>query len=472
MLLKNNTVFTQEEINAIAAPYLNQPINPELFLELQDKLTQAYVDRGYFTSFVVIEGQPSGGTLIFNAIEGIAIVNVNGSGIRDDYIKSKLEPFLDQPLQKERLGEGLSLLLIDPLVKNLQNTITPGDRLSESIINVNFVPQPKWNIGAEISNDENFTVGSWGIRGFIENNNIAGGGEQFRAEYKVTEGLDRFVVGATIPILPTRSRIELTYQQSNSNIIDGFFKDFDIKNDSYVASFRFTQAIWQKFNESLDFSFGVDHRESQNFVLNDKLFSNVRLTAIRLDQTYIKRSAKSLAIVLSQFSIGLSNQEVDSTFFHWQGQGQYLYNFGIGQVFTRLALQLTPQSLPNIEQCAIGGRNGNQFIFGNTVRGYTTNARTGDSCIAGTLEVRFPFYKTNDVEFSGFPFLDIGYVWNTRGGSADPQTLVGTGVGVRLSYRDLLLIQTNYGFALNDTNSGFDDLTQGLSFSVLGQFRF
>ncbi len=472
IVLENSSIFTQEEIDMLAAPYLNQPFNVDKLLLLQQQLTQAYLDRGFFTSFVTLEGQTSEGTVTFTAIEGTAKIEVNASGIRNDYIEAKLDRFLTPPLNQKRLEEGLSLLLINPLVKDLQVTVSPSDKAEESLIALDITASPRWNVGAEISNDENPVVGSWGVRGFLENNNIAGGGEQFRAEYKITEGLDRWLVGITIPILPTDSRIELTYQQSNSNIVDGFFKDFEIENDSYVASLRFTQPIWQKFNESFDFSFGVEHRESQSFVLKDELFSNVRLTAIRLDQTYIKRSPNSLAIVLSQFSIGLSNQEVDSTFFHWQGQGQYLYNFGIGQIYTRLALQLTPNSLPTIEQCAIGGRNGNQFIFSNTVRGYTTNVRTGDSCIAGTLEVRFPFYKNDDFEFSGFPFFDIGYVWNSQGRSLDPQMLVGTGVGVRLSYKELLLVQTNYGFALNGHDGGFDDLTQGLSFSILGQFRF
>ena len=41
-----------------------------------------------------------------------------------------------------------------------------------------------------------------------------------------------------------------------------------------------------------------------------------------------------------------------------------------------------------------------------------------------------------------------------------------------VGYKDLLLIQTNYGFALNDSEGGFEDITQGLSFSVLGRLKF
>jgi len=473
ILLKDNTVLSQEEVDMITAPYLNQPLVIERLLLLQQQLTQVYLDRGYFTSFVILEGQEAiKGIVTFTAIEGTAKIEVEASGVRDDYIKSKLEPFLGPPLNQKRLEEGVNLLLIDPLVKNLQTAIAPSAQEGESTIKIKAISQPPWNIGAEISNDENPIVGSWGVRGFIENSNIAGGGEQFRAEYKATEGLERWLVGVTIPILPTNSTIDLVYQQSNSDIVDGFFKDFQINNDSYVASFRFKQPIWKKFDESFDFSFGVDYRESQSFVLEDQLFSNIRLTAIRLDQTYTKRSQNNFGIVLSQFSVGLSNQETDSTFFHWQGQGQFLKNFGNGQIFTRVGLQLSPQSLPNIEQCAIGGRNGNQFIFGNTVRGYTTNARIGDNCVAATLEVRFSLYKSDNFELNGFPFFDIGYVWNTQGRVLAPQTLVGTGVGVRLSYKDLLLIQTNYGFALNDSEGGFEDITQGLSFSVLGRLKF
>jgi hemolysin activation/secretion protein len=96
----------------------------------------------------------------------------------------------------------------------------------------------------------------------------------------------------------------------------------------------------------------------------------------------------------------------------------------------------------------------------------------GDNCAAGSVEVRFPLYKGGGFEAIAFPFVDVGYVWNNKGVSIDPQTLMGTGFGVRLGYRQALLLQANYGFALNDPDNPLEDITQGLSFSVLGRIRF
>lgn len=444
-----------------------------VLLLLQQQLTQAYVAKGYFTSFVIFEYQDSNGTVIFKALEGSGKLDIEATGLRDRYVERQLHRFVSTPLNLDRLQEGLTLLRTNPLIKDLNATVNPGDNITEKVIGVNAIANPAWEIGVEGSNDENPIVGAWGVRGFIYNNNVAGGGEQFRTEYKVTEGLNRWLVGVTMPISLTNSKVELTYQQSDSRIIDGFFEDFDIRNHNSVVSVSFSQPIWQKINETLDFSVGVDHRESQSFILKDELFTDIRLLAIRLNQTYINRSPNTLIIGLSQFSIGSSNQNIDATFFHWQGQAQVLWNFGIGELYSRLALQLSPHTLPNIEQCAIGGRNGNEFVFGNMVRGYTTNIRTGDNCLALTLEVRFPVYRSQLLQLSVFPFVDVGTVWNNSGGSLSPQTLIGTGIGGRLTVGEYLFVQTNYGFPLTDSENPFEgQFKQAFSVLIQGKIRF
>jgi hemolysin activation/secretion protein len=400
-------------------------------------------------------------------------LDVTGSGIRDSYIESKLNEYLSVPLNQKNLEEGLSLLRADPLIGDIISSINSTEIEGQSLLSVKARGNPPWSLGAEVSNDENPAVGSWGVRTFFENNSFLGGGERFQAEYKVTEGLERWSVGFSIPLPNTGSTVELLYQEGDSRIVDGVLKPFEVENNSYVASFRFRQTIKETLQENFAISFGVDRRSSNSSALGEEL-SNVELTAIRLDQSYVYKTNNILGIIISQFSLGIpdGDSSFDNTFFSWQGQGQILYNFGIGQVYGRISLQLSPDELPAIEQCAIGGRNGNQFIFGNIVRGYATNSRLGDNCAAGSLEVRFPLYRGGGFEAIAFPFVDVGYVWNNKGVSIDPQTLIGTGFGVRLSYRQALLVQANYGFALNDPDNPLEDITQGLSFSVLGRIRF
>jgi hypothetical protein len=51
---EGNTVFSDEELNSVASPYLNREITFEELQQLRQELTLYYVERGYVNSGVVI----------------------------------------------------------------------------------------------------------------------------------------------------------------------------------------------------------------------------------------------------------------------------------------------------------------------------------------------------------------------------------------------------------------------------------
>ncbi len=139
-------------------------------------------------------------------------------------------------------------------------------------------------------------------------------------------------------------------------------------------------------------------------------------------------------------------------FLSWQGQLQYLHSFSDRiRLLTRLSAQLSPDTLPTLEKCAIGGLNGNQFIFGNTVRGYSTNVRDGDNCLAASLEAWFILASDpNWGTLSLVPFIDFGTVWDNEGSVFAPNTLISTGLGLRWQIDEILSLRLDYGIPLKD----------------------
>ena len=128
-------------------------------------------------------------------------------------------------------------------------------------------------------------------------------------------------------------------------------------------------------------------------------------------------------------------------------------------LITRLAAQLTPDSLLPFEQISLGGSN--------TVRGYRENREIGDNGVFGTIETHLPLIKDSDVgKLKLVPFFDAGRVWNTNGmGSI---TLASLGLGLDWEVKSWLRFNLDYGIPLINEGDFEDDSLQdnGIHFQL------
>jgi hemolysin activation/secretion protein len=462
--LVNSTIFTQEQVNTSASSYLGKAVTFETLLEIQTRLSELYVQLGYVTSVVVLPEEESqnldGGTVIYKALEGqLEALQVEGlKHLKESYVRERLLPYASTPLNVNKLEEGLLLLRDDPLFSSVNSRLIPGSQAGKNQWVVTLKEAPVWRIEAEGSNDENSAVGDWGGRVALKNYNVLGVGDEFRAEYKRTEGLERFLTSYEIPISPQGGAVQLSYQLTDSEIVVEPFNEIGINNNAYTLALNLTQPLIKTPTTTFQLGLGIERRESQSYILGDIPFSfdpgvpdgETEITVLRFNQTYLIRNPESAFLGNSTFSYGFSNLTIDSNFFSWQGQIQWLKKLGEDARLTvRLAGQLSPNTLSSLEQCAIGGLNGNIFLFGNTVRGYSTNVRSGDNCFAASAEVSFDLIEDNDwgvVQLT--PFVDFGTVWDNEGDVFSPNTLVSSGLGLRWRIRDNLSVRIDYGIPL------------------------
>ncbi len=125
-------------------------------------------------------------------------------------------------------------------------------------------------------------------------------------------------------------------------------------------------------------------------------------------------------------------------------------------LITRLAAQLTPDSLLPFEQFTLGGTS--------TVRGYRRNYSLGDNGLVATVEVSF----TVAPDLKLIPFIDIGRVWDTDGDFA--QSLTSIGLGIDWQPTDSFLVELDLAVPLSDVEDRGDSLSdEGISFSVRWQ---
>ena len=467
-------IVSQAEVERLAADYLGKEVSLSDLLLLQERLSNYYVEKGYFLSRVRLNRQKTDlslGIAVFEEISRDVELRIKAEGLRDSYIQGKIGQFLNKPLSQRDITNILYTLQQDSLVETFKVNIEGED---PAILLITVKAREAWQLEIEGSNDENPDIGEAGVRFFLGHRNVARGGENLFGEYKITDGLERWQLGAVIPVTPKNGRLQLVYQQSNSNVVSGFLDPYSVRNESYVISAGFIQPILFLPQHKFELGLSGDRKESQSFVLDDRQFSDVEANSIRFSQNYSYSSPLDGLIALSQFSVGLTNIKGERDYFHWNGQVQWERDLKLLKLYLRGAAQFTLDSLPGFERCAIGGRNGNQFIFGNSIRGVTTNGNSGDNCLAFTGELRFPILKGDDIKLQVFPFFDFGYVWDNQGQTLNPQAIPSLGAGFRFDWRGLILVQGNYGYAFGDFDSNFEDglRRQELSGSILFNFKF
>lgn len=467
--LKDSSVITQERVDQMFGGLLGKNITLEDIRQIEEKLTEIYQKTGYLNSLVQFlpednkrleEGK---GIIVFRARESQVEIEIKGlSHLKESYVSDRLLPYASSPPNINQLQEGLILLQENALISEVNARLIPGVENNQIWV-LEIEEAPRWEISSDWSNEESPLVGEWGAEVLLKNINVWGFGDQAQVQYKETEGLERFLTSIGIPINSRDGTIRLSYQFTNSEIISAPFAPLEIRNKSYTVSAGFIQPLIQTPSDKFSLGISVDHRESRSFLFDNFPFSfseNVRdgfteLTVLRFNQNYQTRDSDDIFSVSSQVNIGWSNLINQSSFMSWQGQLQYVHLFSDRiRLSTRLSGQVAGEDIPTLEQCAIGGLNGNQFIFGNTVRGYATNVRSGDNCFALSTEIVLTIIEErNWGNWSLVPFIDLGTVSNNNSQVEDSlNTLVSTGLGLRWEIANWLLVRFDYGVPLTEVN--------------------
>jgi hemolysin activation/secretion protein len=130
VVFEDNTVFSDQELDAIAKDFVGKKVTLAELEELRYRPTRHYTDQGYINSGVVLKpGQiVDDGIVVYQVWEGrIDEVHVNGAGrLRPDYVRDRIWPDPKSPFDVQALQERFQLLLLDPLIERLNGELLPG----------------------------------------------------------------------------------------------------------------------------------------------------------------------------------------------------------------------------------------------------------------------------------------------------------------------------------------------------------
>ena len=485
--VEGSTVFSPTDFAPLIDPLTGQNVTLNQLREVADAITQLYLDQGYLSSRAVLTEQTlSDGVAIIEVIEGqVTDIEVTGlQRFRSSYFTSRLNRSIATPFNVNDLEDQLRLLLINPLIKNIEVDLEPGESPGESTLLVNVEEASPWFGSAFIDNYSAASVGSerFGLSGGYRN--LLGLGDVFTAT-----GSRSFTGGSTIlnfnylvPFNSLNGTVQLSTTIDRNEVTQSPFEALGIEGESETYSLSVRQPLHYSFTEEFALSLGLTHRNGQTFLFNNigtafgagaEADGTTRSTVLSFGQDYLSRDAKGAWVLRSQFNFGLdlldatTNAEPvpDGRFFSWNGQVQRIHQLAEKHLLiVQGNMQLSPDNLLGSQRFTIGG--------GQTLRGYRQGARSGDNGWRVSVEDRITLVEeqpgVNLLQVA--PFFDMGMVWNNPSNPdqvSSDHFLAGLGTGIIYSPVEKLNLRLDFTLPLisiSDRGSNIQD--DGIYFSV------
>jgi hemolysin activation/secretion protein len=480
--LDGNTIFSDAELSDLIKDYEHREINSGELEELRQAITLHYINHGYINSGAVIpDQQVADNTITIQIVEGhLEDIHIRGSHrLKSSYLSDRILLGSKPPLNVDELGKALQLLQQNPRLDQLHANLIPGAIPGEAVLDVEVEESQAFHLWAGADNTRPPSVG--GEQGLVRglHQNLSGRGDTLSFEADLTEGLEAFDVSYTIPITPRDTELKLWYVRNDSKVVERPFNDLDIKSDEQSFGIALNHPVYRTLNTTLTLGMGLDLRKSNTELLG-KRFSftpaadngQTRLTVVRLTQEWLNRHRRQVIAGRSTFSFGIdafdatvNGEDEDGKFFSWLGQLQWAHRLGErNQLILRSDVQLASDSLPSLEQFAVGGLN--------TVRGYRENRQVTDQGFSATLEFRYPVWNSKEGRSTVqlIPFYDYGAVWNRSRTTSGPQYFSSLGVGVRWEFAKRIQAGVYIAHPFQDFDDPDNDIQDdGIHFTFLAK---
>lgn len=485
VLLDNTTVYQQADIDKAAADHLGQQVSFADLNAIANTLTRQYRNDGYMFSRVILPPQEiEGGVVHLQVIEGtLTDVEVVGDyKDNNDLIMAFAEKIKSStPVNAKDLERYLLLIDDLPGIKArslMQPSSTPGG--GKLIITIE---QDQFEGSAGIDNRGSKFFGR--TRGTLVGaaNSLFGIHDRTTGRVimtKDTEELKFFDLTHEEQIGTEGMRLKGRYAVTSTEP-GASLKSNDVEGTSHVFELEGLYPLirGRQYNLNLLGSFTALNSESDILGI-DISEDRVRyLTAGgRFDFT------DNLAGV-TQIDFGVSQgldwfNATDDGLGRTRSNGEHDF---IRANVTAIRLQdlpndfsmqisadaqYSPDSLLSSEEFAIGGG-----LFG---RAYDSGEITGDSGIAGAVELRYGGSVESDYlnSYQVYAFYDLGKVWNedTLVGEQDHKSLASTGLGVRMNFaKDISgYIELNHPLTKSISAEGDDGDDPRIFFSILKRF--
>jgi len=455
---EGHTVVTSQELQAIAAPYINREVTTENLESLRTAVTLFYVQRGYVTSGAVIPDQAVTEAIIrIQIIEG-ALAEMHVEGARwlwPGYYRRRIALGAGPPVNIYTLQERLQLLQQDPRIQRINAELRRGVAPGQSELNVRVSESQPFKAWLEFNNYQSPAVRAERWLATLAHESVTGNGDRLQITYgqsipmnNTTGVLPLINVSYVLPITAYDTSLAVAYRRSDFEVVTEPFRTLGIEGHTEIFSVMLQQPVYRTLAHLVNLGVQGEYLYNKNLLLGQPFdffagYQNgvANVAALRFLQDWTYRTQDSIVGVRSRFSVGLdvldatinSGPVADGRYFSWVGQMQGLHRFdqyaGM-QLLGRIDVQLTNDRLFPLEQMPIGGRY--------SVRGYREISLLRDNAFLFSIEPRLPIarwiFGAREDLLQVAPFFDYARAWAAKDSTESPKNLMSVGVGLRTNF--------------------------------------
>ena len=476
--LVGNTVFPDDQLGQIVAPYIGRPMSDPLIEEIRRALTLYYIDHGYINSGAVLEDQPvAEGVVTYRLVEGVlSQVNLTGNHwLRNQYVLDRILFGSSVPLNVLTLKNDLELLRKNENIKALHAQLSPGQFPGDSILDVSLEEDNALHAELRIDNYRSPSIGAERLSLFLSHTNITGNADLLILDYGITRNGfedikfsddDNLTLSYVLPISAQNTTLSLRYSRSDTSVIEEPFQSLDLESELQEVMIKVRHPLYSDLNTEFAVAVSGEKRENETF-LQGTAFSfspgaqngESDVTVLSMSFEWVTRNPnRAFACVFTtRFGIDALDATIgspaDGQFVSWLTYLQYIQKLGDtnNQAVFRFSSQVTDSNLLSLEQFAVGGVH--------SVRGYRENQVVRDNGLALSGEIRIPLVHdaNGQAVLSLVPFIDFGYAWdeNDRTDSTD---IASAGVGILLHLSDKLNAEFYWGHPFQDFDDNENDV--------------
>jgi hemolysin activation/secretion protein len=484
---EGNTVFSNETLRALLAPYIGKTLNASLVEEIRILVTRQYLDAGYINSgaLLVLPANTVGatessgaldGSLRFRIIEGrVHNLQLAGEGrLRPDYFRHRLLRD-DEVFNMKVLQERFQLLLLDPLFQKINSRIVPGDALGSATLELDVTRATPYGLNVFANNHRSPSIGAqvFGVSGHVRN--LTTYGDVLEAQLSHSAGGAPSHFSWSVPLAASSTSMQFNFDKGRTSVIEEPIKSIDIKSQTKSIEVQLNQNMIHSLQRKIDIGFSIGQRKTETTLLGEAFSFTPgepdgvsKLSNLKFSQDWVERWDKQALALRSVLTFGRNNIDptqasvptADQSYVVWTGQLQWVYRVADdgSQVLIKSSVQKTPHRLLPMERSSIGGAN--------SVRGYRENALVRDQSVTATAEYQQSLWqgKEDKNNLMGIVFADVGRSWNQQ---EKHQTVSSIGLGLSWRFAKLstdLFLAKRLTTLPNQTHGNLQD--RGVHFQI------
>lgn len=435
--------ITPAELDEIAKKYVGKDVDIASLLQLVADINAVYAARGIVTGIATLPEQDAkGGIVRVKLTEGrLQKTTVEGNKqTRTDYILDRVKEPEGEVLDVPKLNRDVIWFnrTNDVQIKAL---LQPGTSFGLTDLQFAVIEPPVDTLQLFTDNQGAENTGRWEGGAFYKRHGLFGVDDRLTFYGVRSDGNLNGNVAYSIPVNPWGGRAGVSYTEGKIKIIQGPFVALDVTGRSSQAAVNFSQPVWvtQDWLVLLNAALTEGKTVSR--------FATVAVTDDHYDKTTagvsVTKSGNTYSITVSPavnyiawHDYVLGNNRAFNTY-----TGSLIATSAAGpQNFSANVLaswQYTQEKLlPGDQIFSIGGPT--------TVRGYPSNAASGDSGYYFNAELHYNWSQWLR-GFDTYIFTDWGAVYSTFPGVTE---MASVGVGFSWTYASFMTFEANYATPL------------------------